>query len=157
MRGGDHDPGVALEVPDSQREQGRGPGFREQENPESRRRQHASAQLSKFRGVMPRVAGDHTRSGRIRSLASRHIVSQAPRTLGDRPLVEHIGADRVHHSAPAAGAKLEDREERVVKDFPTSYADILEQIRAVPSKRAVGQPSANRNCCRGESTEDDSA
>jgi len=134
-------------VPDGKGEQGGGTGFREQEYLESGGGQHAGAELCKLRRVVARVARDHTRTGVIASLVSRHIVGQAAGALGDRPFVEHIRADRVHHASPSAGAEFEDREERVVEDFPPALVDVLKQSRPVMGKRGLGQPAAN--CGRG--------
>ena len=96
-----------------------------------------------------RVARDHTRTGLIPSLVGRHIVGQAAGALGDRPFVEHIRPDRVHHASPSAGAEFEDREERVVEDFPPALVDVLKQSRPVMGKRGLGQPTANRGRGRG--------
>lgn len=96
------------------------------------------AQSSPNSGELWRESRNHTRTGLIPSLVGRHIVGQAAGALGDRPFVEHIRPDRVHHASPSAGAEFEDREERVVEDFPPALVDVLKQSRPVMGKRGLG-------------------
>ena len=78
------------------------------------------------------------------ALSRGHIVGQAAGALGDRPLVEDVGADRVHLAAPAAGAELEHRVEGVVELLPALLLDVLEQPVAIPGER--GSRSASGGC-----------
>ena len=148
VRGGDHDAGVTVEVPDGKREQGGRARLFEKEDLETGRRQDPGAELGEFRGMMPRVVGDHARSARALALARSHIVGQSPRALGDRPLVEDIGADRVHLAAAAAGAKLEHGVKGIVKLVPPFVLDVFEQPAPVLGERGFGQPAANIRRCR---------
>ena len=148
VRGGHHDAGVTMEVPDRKREQGGRARLFEEEDLEAGRRQDPGAKPGEFRGMMPRVVGDHARSGCAFSLARRHIVGQSPRALGDRPLVEDVGADRVHLAAPAAGAKLEHGVKGIVKLVPPFLLDVFEQPAPIPGERGFGQPAANIRRCR---------
>ena len=63
----------------------------------------------------------HDRGDRC-ALASGHVVGQAPGALGDRPVVQDVGADRVHLAAPAAGAELEHGVEGVVELLASGLA-----------------------------------
>ena len=137
------------EVPHGEREQGGGPGLGEQEDLEPRGGQHPGAELGELRRVVPGVAGDHARSRRIRPLAGRDVIGQAPGALGDRPLVEHVRADRIHHAPPAARAELQHGEEGVVEGLPPARGDVLEKPGTIALERTLGQPAANRGRGRG--------
>ena len=129
-----------MQVPDRKREQGGRPRLFEKEDLETGGRQDPGAKLGEFRGMMPRVVGDHARSGRAFSLARSHIVGQSARALGDRPLVEDIGADRIHLAAPAAGAKLEHGVKGIVKLVPSFVLDVFEQrLRYLANGASVSQ------------------
>ena len=71
VRRRDHDAGVAVEVPDGEGEQGGRAVLLEQEDLETGGRQDAGAELGELRGMMPRVVGDHARSGRASVPSSR--------------------------------------------------------------------------------------
>ena len=148
MRGGDHDPGIAVQMPDREREQGGRSRLLEKEDLEAGRGEDPGAKPGEFRRMMPRVVGDHARSARAVHLARGHIVGQSAGAFGDRALVEHIGADRVHLAAPAAGAKLEHGVKRVVELTPALVRDLLDQRDAIPGKGGFRQPAAHIRGCR---------
>ena len=136
VRRGDHDAGIAAQVPDGEREQGGGPGLGEEVDLEPRRGQDPGAQLGEFRRVVAAVAGDHARLGRVLPLAARHVIGQAAGAFGDRPLVEDVRADGIHHPPPAPRAEFQDGEEGVVERLPPAGGDVLEQPGPVLQKRA---------------------
>ncbi len=93
--------------------------------------------------VVPRVERDHARPGRVGPLAIGDVVGQAAGALGDRPLVQDVGPDRVHPAATAARAELDDRVEGVVEDRPAPGLDVLHEARAIAGERRLGQPAAD--------------
>ena len=102
----------------------RASGNRKTLNPAAAR---TRAQSSANSGELCRVSRAITHDRGVPLPCGRDVVGQAAGTLGDRPLVQDVGADRVHHAPPAAGAELEDGVEGVVEDFPPACGDILEQ------------------------------
>ena len=106
------------------------------------------AQSSANSGELCRVSRAITHDrGDVRPLARRDVVGQAPGALGDRPLVEDVRADRVHHAPPAAGAELEDGVEGVVEHLPAPGGDVLQQPGTVARERT--SRSTSGGCGRG--------
>ena len=100
-------------------EQGGRAVFGEQVDLETRPRPGPGAQIAANSGELCRVSRAMTHDrGASAPLAWRDVIGQPAGTLGDRPLVEDVGADRVHLAPTAAGAELEDGVEGVVEHLP---------------------------------------
>ena len=83
----------------------------------ARTRRTSSANSGELCRVSRAMTHDRGASG---PLARRDVIGQAPGALGDRPVVQDVGADRVHLAPPAAGAELEDGVEGVVEHLPAA-------------------------------------
>ena len=143
VRGGDHDAGVAAKVANCKRKQGGGARFPKKVNLEASRRQNPRAEFREFERIVPRVAGDSARLGRVGPFPGGDVIGQALGAFGDGSLVKNIRSHGIHLAAAAAGPEFENRVKRVVEDAPFPGLDVLNEPVAVFHERSLVEPSTD--------------
>ena len=135
-------PASQLEVPDGEGEQGGRAVLAEQVDLETRRPPGRGRRARRTRREWCRVSRAITQRPRASApFFAGDVVGQAPRALGHRPLVQDVGADRVHLAPPPAGAELEHGVEGIVELRPAARLDVLDQPGAIRGERGLGEPS----------------
>ncbi len=122
----DHDAAGTMPVSYEKRQFGRAAIIVQQVNLETGGHHDAGTQFREVPRAVSRVVGDGARASRGRTCLRAHVGCQPLSTFADRAIVDGIGSDGVHASAPTASSEGNYGPEDVIQLLPVVSGNMLD-------------------------------